>query len=828
MEGSGSKALELESDRPQNPPPITPDCLRGGGRVGEVMRSLDWSTSPLGDPESWLPSLRTMVRFILTTGQPACLYWGPQRVFLYNDAASALLGPERHPHALGRPGAEAWPEIWPEFSPQIDEVMRSGAGLTLRESRREIVRDGVRQETWWNATLSPIDDPSAPGSAGGVVVLATEVTAQRSSREITAAERARLLSVFDNSASFLAVAEGPEHRFVLTNKSYLALIGRQNVVGLTVKEALPEVVEQGLLEALDRVYETGEPFVARNRSLMFNPEGGGPPHLRRLDFIYHRLSDETGERIGILAEGHDVTEIVERKEALQEANQTLKAILDHSPDLICALGETGRINLISSSCSHILGYAADELLGGDLFDLVHADDRRQASAVLEQATTQATVQKQQFRLTHRNGAAVTMRWSAVQSPELKTIYAVGRDVTEELQKERELRHAQKMEALGRITAGIAHDFNNLLTVSTIAAEALLASPSQDDEQKTQAGLVLGAAERGTELIKRLLAFSRRQSLSPETVDIGVLLSGMTRLIEAGLGSAVRVTLDVDAEAHLTCQIDFAQLEAAVFNLCLNARDAMPQGGAITISVRETKLGVREAEALRLAPGDYVTIAVVDTGHGMSADILERAVEPFFTTKGDRDGSGLGLSMVYGFARQSGGQVAIVSRPGDGTSVSLHLPCTAGSAAPAAAPAPALAPAAPQGSAHILVVEDDDTVRTSVVSYLKGLGYTISEAADGAAAAQLIGRDASIDLLFTDVEMPSGMNGRQLADRSRLLRPDLRVLFTSGYTEDQIISQGRLRQAGWPFIQKPYRRAHLAVAIADALSHRPTTAWSSGE
>ena len=823
------QAPKREANGPDTQLRTRPDFLSGGGRVGELMRSLDWTGSPLGDPETWPQSLRSIARVMLTTGYPACLYWGPDRAFLYNDALSALLGPEWDPHALGRPGAEVWPEAWSEFGPQIDDVMRDGAVLTRTESRRWIVRDGVRQETWWNTSLSPIDDPSSPQGVGGVLVITTEATGQRRSREIMAAERARLLSVFDNSASFLAMTEGPDHRYVLTNKSYLALIGRESVVGLTVREALPEVVEQGLLDVLDRVYETGEPFVARNRSLMFNRDKGGPPELRQLDFIYHRLSDETGQRIGILVEGHDVTEIVQRKEALRAANQTLSAILEHSPDLICALGETGQINLISSSCRDILDYAPEDLLGSSLLDLVHADDRLQASAVFEQAS-HGMVRKQEFRLTRRDGLPVTMRWSAVRSPEHKTVYAVGRDVTEELKKERELRHAQKMEAVGRITAGIAHDFNNLLTVSTIAAEAILANAAQSEEQKRQAGLVLGAAERGTELIKRLLAFSRRQSLSPEVVDIAPLLSGMSRLIEAGLGIAVRLTLDVEEDAPMRCRIDFAQLEAAIFNLCVNARDAMPQGGTITLSARATTLGVKEAEALGLSPGEYVQLTVADTGLGMTADVLERAVEPFFTTKGDRDGSGLGLSMVYGFAQQSGGQVAIASWPGEGTSVSIHLPRTAAPASdeiqPAATPDPQ--PSASQAAAHILVVEDDDTVRTSVVNYLRGLGYTVSSAADGVTAADLICRDGSIDLLFTDVEMPGGMNGRQLADRSRLLRPDLRVLFTSGYTEDDIISRGSLRQAGWPFLQKPYRRAHLAAALADALGQKPPTAWGRWE
>lgn len=787
------------------------------------MRALDWSASSLGDPKMWPQGLRSMVRFMLTTGTPVCLYWGPERAFLYNDPMGALIGRERHPSALGRPGAEVWREIWPESGAQIDQVMQGSGGLTYRETCHRIMRDGFLQETWWDYSQSPIDDPASPEGIGGVLVLAVDVTPQRRAREAMAAQRARLLSIFENSASFLAMMEGPEHRFALTNKSYLALVGRETVLGLTVREALPEVVEQGLVEALDRVYATGEPFVAQDLSLVLNRFHDGPPDVRRLNFVYHRLNDELGRPVGILAEGHDITEVVAGKDALLAANQALSAILEYSPDLICAVAESGRISLISSSCRTILGYPPEELVGRSLTELVHLEDRGGADEVLERILTQGSVLQSEFRLTRSDGAPVAMRWAAVHSPEQKTIYSVGRDVTEELEKERQLRHAQKMEAVGRITAGVAHDFNNLLTVTTIAAETIIAGSSHDAGQTAQAGLILGAAERGAELVKRLLAFSRRQPLTTRSVDAGALLVGLKPLIELSLGGAVRLTLEIEDHARLNCLVDFAQLEAAIFNLCVNARDAMPQGGTITISAREEKIGDVEAAGLGLQPGEYVLITVSDTGHGMPLDVLERAVEPFFTTKADRDGSGLGLSMVYGFAKQSGGQFAITSRPDEGTAVRIHLPCAA---APApAAPAPAVAPTAspaPPGKAHVLVVEDDDRVRDSVVGYLQGLGYRVSSAADGPTAVGLVERDGSIDLLFTDVEMPGGMNGREVADRTRLLRPEMPVLFTSGYTEDEVISPGGLRHAGWAFLQKPYRRARLALALATILGQEPAS------
>lgn len=793
-----------------------PDFLSGGGKVGEALRAMNWSASSLGEPRTWPQGLRSMVRFMLTTGTPASLYWGPERLFLYNDAMGALIGGERHLGALGRAGSEVWSEIWSDIGPQIDQVMEGSGGLTHRETHYRITRDQASQDTWWDYSQSPIDDPASPGGVGGVLVLAVEVTEQRRAREALSAQRERLLSIFDNSASFLAMAEGPEHRFALTNQSYLSLIGRDNVIGLTVREALPEVVDQGLIAALDRVYATGEPFVARNLPLVLHRRQDGSPDVRRLNFVYHRLTDESGAPVGILAEGHDITEIMAGKDALRAANQALSAILEHSPDLICALSESGEINLVSSSCQAILGYSPAEMVGRSLTELIHPEDRDGATEIHKLVMAQESILHHELRLTRADGSPVAIRWSAVHSPDLQTIYAVGHDITEDLEKERRLRHAQKIEAVGRITAGVAHDFNNLLTVATIAAEAIAAT-SSDAALTAQAGMILGAAERGADLVKRLLAFSRRQSLSPQSIDVGALLFGLRPLIEIALGDAV--TLKIEDQAGFACLADFAQLEAAIFNLCINARDAMPDGGRITVSVQDERIVEAAAPGLGLQSGDYVVITVADNGQGMTPDVLERAIEPFFTTKAEGGGSGLGLSMAYGFARQSGGQFAITSRPDEGAAVRIHLP-RAASPAPAQTVAQTVAPT-PPGKAHILVVEDDDSVRASVAGYLKGLGYQISSAADGPAALALIGRDDSIDLLFTDMEMPGGMNGRQLADRAWLLHPTMPVLFSSGYTEDEVVSRGGLVRAGCDFLQKPYRRANLALALARMLGVMPS-------
>jgi PAS domain S-box-containing protein len=381
-----------------------------------------------------------------------------------------------------------------------------------------------------------------------------------------------------------------------------------------------------------------------------------------------------------------------------------------------------------------------------------------------------------------------------------------------MQAEAQLRAAQRMEAIGQLTGGVAHDFNNLLTVILGNAEMLVESLSDDAQLRLLAEMTQTAAQRGAELTQRLLAFARRQPLDPAAVDVNGLLGSMDALLRRTLGDEVEVEL-VRGGGLWRALVDAPQLENALLNLCLNARDAMPDGGRLTIETANAALDdayAREAEEVE--PGQYVMIAVSDTGVGMTEEVRARAFDPFFTTKAVGRGSGLGLSMVFGFVKQSRGHVRLYSEPGQGTTVRLYLPR-------AAAEPPAVASAVPEGlprgAEAVLLVEDDTQVREHAARLLESLGYRVLAAPDGPSALALLREGKAVDLLFTDVVMPGGMNGRELADAARALRPGLPVLFTSGYTENAIVHHGRLDR-GVLLLAKPYRRGELAAKLRQAL------------
>lgn len=383
----------------------------------------------------------------------------------------------------------------------------------------------------------------------------------------------------------------------------------------------------------------------------------------------------------------------------------------------------------------------------------------------------------------------------------------------------QLFQAQKMDSIGQLTGGIAHDFNNLLTVVMSNAESLAERLDKDDRSRRLAEMILRAAQRGADLTNRLLAIARRQALAPRATDVGAQLAGMESLLRRSLGGAVELELRT-SEGLWPALVDPAQLESALLNLCINARDAMPNGGRLAIGLRNriverSGLGMRRggASGTGLAPGGYVVVTVTDTGIGMNDDTLSRAFDPFFTTKGIGEGSGLGLSMVYGFAKQSNGLATIASSPGAGTTVTLYLPQAR--EMPAPAPEETAGGRRPRGSERILLVEDDDMVRGNVTAELQGLGYTVETAASGPQALARLDRLDGVDLLFTDLVMPGGMTGWQLAEEVRRRRPDLPVLFTSGHMQEI----APLREAGWDashILQKPYRRREMARQVRRVL------------
>jgi PAS domain S-box-containing protein len=389
---------------------------------------------------------------------------------------------------------------------------------------------------------------------------------------------------------------------------------------------------------------------------------------------------------------------------------------------------------------------------------------------------------------------------------------VYHDITAARDTERLLQQAQKLDAIGKLTGGVAHDFNNMLTVITGTTETLVAGLTRQPELQNVARLIDAAAERCAELIKHLLAFARKQTLQPRNVDINNAVLDIEKLLRPTLGEQIEIETILE-RGNTTSHIDPSLLANSVLNMAINARDAMPGGGKLLLETRNVVLDEAYAEAnVDVRPGPYVMLAVSDTGTGMPADIRDKVFEPFFTTKEVGKGSGLGLSMVYGFVKQSGGHIKIYSEPGHGTTIRLYLPPAA---AGADAALPAAAPPIAGGSETILVVEDDPLVRNFVVAQLHGLGYRTIAAADSRAAMALVENGEPFDLLFTDVVLSGGMTGRQLAEAVAKRRPGLKVLYTSGYTDNSIVHHGRLDR-GVLLLTKPYRKTQLAQMIRQAL------------
>jgi PAS domain S-box-containing protein len=546
--------------------------------------------------------------------------------------------------------------------------------------------------------------------------------------------------------------------------------------------------------------------------------------------VLDAVRDETGQLIGFAKVTRDITERRAAQEALRKAAQQFQQLVQGVKDYaIYMLDLEGRISNWNSGAQSIKGYRADEVIGSH-FSRFYTEEDREAgkpARALQTAATEGKFEAEGWRV-RKDG---TRFWASVlidaihdENGELVGYAKVTRDITERREAEEQLRQAraelfqaQKMEAIGQLTGGVAHDFNNLLTVvigNLELSQRLLASSSDGDARLRRAvGNAMRGAQRAANLTERLLAFSRQQPLEPRVIDVNQLLHGLADLLGRSLGENIDIET-VGAGGLWRVEIDPVQLEAAILNLALNARDAMPHGGRLTIETHNAHLDEQYCRRhADVRPGQYVQIAITDTGSGMSEDVIARAFDPFFTTKQVGQGTGLGLSQVYGFVKQSGGHVKIYSEVGQGTTVKIYLPrLLRGSDAEQE-----LNSEAPGNEAHetILVVEDDRDVRSYIVDTLRELDYRVLEAADAEAALGLIERgERRIDLLLTDVVLP-GRSGRQLVDQVIKSRPDIKVLYMTGYSRNAIVHQGRL-DPGVALIQKPIRAPLLTARIRDLL------------
>ena len=1026
--------------------------LRGDSELAGLIARFDWSRTTLGPIETWPTTIRSVVGMILHSPLPMVTLWGEPGIMIYNDAYSGFAG-GRHPQLLGSEVRKGWPEVADFNDNVVRTVFRQGRTLSYKDQELTLNRGAGPAQVWMNLDYSPIlGEDGAPLGVIAIVVETTEkVTADRQLRN----ERLRLQQMYEQAPSFMAMLEGPEHRFTLVNEAYQQLIGRRDVMGRAVAEALPDAAEQGYVRILDDVFVSGVAYRASGARFQARNPDGGPSYTRFVDFVFQPITDAAGQVTGIFVDGVDVTDRIVAQEAIRASEAQFRSFAQAMPNHVWTapadgrldwfnervteysgrepqelLGEAwiaivhpddrdaavklwqealasgdryetefrirsaagefrwhlvravpirapsgeiirwigtntdiheqklaevettrdrdrlwklsqelmlvcdydGIVTAVNPSAERLLGWTECEMAGRPLSEFVHPDDLGRTAAEIAKLSHGATTLAFENRYRCRDGSYRLLDWTAVPdsgrihaigrditeerratrdrdriwnlSPVLKvvgrpdgtvtavnptwtkvlgwspaetigrtildfvdsedreaaaerlvklaggspimasesviltadggkrriawtsvpdgdTIYAFGRDITAETEaaaalasSEAALRQAQKMEAIGQLTGGVAHDFNNLLQVVSGNLQLLARDVAGNEKAARRIQNAMEGVARGSRLASQLLAFGRRQPLAPKVINLGKLIRGMDEMLRRALGETIEIE-SVVAGGLWNTLVDPSNVENALLNLAINARDAMDGRGKLTI---EAGNAVLDSTYARLhpdvSPGRYVMLAVTDTGSGIPPEIVDKVFDPFFSTKPEGKGTGLGLSMVYGFVKQSGGHVKIYSEPGEGTTIRLYLPRSAESedelvaldSGPIAG-----------GTETILVAEDDKGVRETVIETLTDLGYRVLQAPDAKSALAIVESGIPIDLLFTDVVMPGPMKSTELARKAVERLPGLKVLFTSGYTENSIVHEGRLDE-GVELLSKPYSLEQLARKVRHQLAN----------
>jgi PAS domain S-box-containing protein len=530
-------------------------------------------------------------------------------------------------------------------------------------------------------------------------------------------------------------------------------------------------------------------------------------------FSYSPIRDDDNVIAGMFCSCMETTaQVMAHRQSDAERQRLFKM----SRDLFGVATFDGYLTSINPAWSLALQRPEEELLSQPFSEIIHPDDLETTVEVLKVLERGEPAHQFFIRLLKSDGEAVSFAWSAVPGGggDAGVFYTVGRDMTEDLRREEMLRQSQKMEAVGQLTGGLAHDFNNLLAGISGSLELIEARVAQGRTAEVSKFVTAakGAANRAAALTHRLLAFSRRQTLAPKPTDVKRLVNGMGDLIARTIGPQIELET-INAAGLWPSLIDPNQLENAILNLCINARDAMPEGGKITIETANRWMDATSARERGIDPGQYISVCVSDTGVGMPPEVQAKAFDPFFTTKPLGVGTGLGLSMIYGFAKQSGGSVSIYSELGQGSMVCVYLPRHLGTFDEHDLPEERAA--APRGDGEtVLVIDDEPTVRMLVGEVLADLGYNAIEAEDGPSGLAVLESSARIDLLITDVGLP-GLNGRQVADAGRLQRPDLKVLFITGFAENAVLSHGHL-DPGMHVMTKPFALDALGTKIRELI------------
>ncbi|MET3131720.1 PAS domain S-box-containing protein [Oxalobacteraceae bacterium GrIS 1.11] len=819
----------------------TPLFLADGGEMGARMRAHDWSGSALGEPSHWPAALATVVNLVLTAKFPMFILWGEQFSYLYNDSYMALLG-ERHPGALGCNFAAVWPELWSDFRPLIERAY-AGESTYFENLSLTLERHGFRETAWFTFSYSPLRD--AAGAVAGMFCACTETTGQMRAKAALQHEQLRWRGLFDSMQEgfFIGEAVRDEHgrmrdfRLRELNPVFEKQSGlrQADAAGKLASEIMPEL-PPSLIATYAEVLDGGQP--AEFEWHVTQPEER---------WFEARAYKKTEQLFAVLF--LDVSARKAADAALRQSEQRFRTLAQAMPHQMWAADAAGQFTWFNQRVFEYAGLDFEAMAGDGWRAIAHPDDFPAAHAAWRQALADLTPYQVDFRLRRRDGAYRWFRASGLPLPGERgtdalwvgsntdiqdqhdnnqallhlneTLEARVRERSAQLEAAHEaLRQSQKLEAIGKLTGGVAHDFNNALQIISGNLQLLQDHATDNPEAARRLQGALAGVARGAKLSSQLLAFSRKQPLDPAVISVARLMQGLDDMLRRTIGE--RVELETRVEDGLwNTLIDPNQLENALLNLAINARDAMHEEGKLTIEAHNVTLD-QDCQSAELAAGQYVMLAVSDTGSGMSTHVMQQVFEPFFTTKPEGHGTGLGLSMVYGFIKQSGGHVKLYSEIGQGTTVKIYLPRSVSEEQPAALPAPQQAVG---GSETILVVEDDDQVRDTVVELIGALGYKVLKAQDAQSALAIIDSGLQIDMLFTDVVMPGPLRSPELARRARLALPDIAVLFTSGYTENAIVHGGRLNQ-GVALLSKPYSRLDLARKLRHMLGkqgHAPAPA-----
>ena len=725
-----------------------------------------------------------------------------------------------HARSLGRPMAEIIGRTDSElFPPAVaaEHVASDRAALERGErvsvEERVTERDGV--ERVYETVKTPFRDAS--GRWAGTVGVARDITERRAAEEALRASEQHFRALIEQAHDpILIVAADGTLTYASPAFERLFQIPVAEAVGTNGLSLVhPDDLDRALILLSDLVRRPG----GRTSTVIRQRRADG--EYRTVETVGTNLLDDPAVR-GIVVNTRDITERSEADRARHESEERYRRHVQMSPDGIVVHAE-GRIVLANPAAARLLGYAsADAIVGRSPLDLVHPEDRELVKArVMQLASSGGPVPAVEERLLAADGTPVDVEVvgipityggrQAVQAT-FRDLRAQKRAAAALHQAEEQLRQSQKMEAVGQLAGGIAHDFNNLLTVIGASTEFLLSDLATTDPRRADVAEIRSAADRATRLTRQLLAFSRKQIMQPTVLDLNGVVRTLQPLLTRLIGEDIVVETVLDPDLGYV-MADAGQIEQVIVNLAVNARDAMPTGGRLRIETGNVDVAAGEGGGPAPA-GASVMLAVSDTGAGIPAEVRARIFEPFFTTKSAGKGTGLGLATVYGIVSQSGGHVGVRSEPGRGSTFTVYLPRIAAAAADAIVDG--LADATPRGSETVLVVEDEDAVRALASRILVRHGFTVLGARNGMQALELAARHAgAIDVVLTDVVMPE-MSGRALVEKLSAIRPAVRVVYMSGYTDDDIVRRGILKP-GSAFVQKPFSTCSLVKAVRAALA-----------